>query len=126
MGSRQYGPRFYVVKDPIPWNAGYRYSSTLVTDNPTVDFVSSAFLQQGIELELVDASIGEFDQELLGLPRLGEKIVMFESLGSGYGYEHKITEWADDKMMRDASGKPLDILVYAPQRRNQLPLTQLS
>jgi hypothetical protein len=27
-------------------------------------------------------------------------------------------------MMRDASGKPLDILVYAPQRRNQLPLTR--
>ena len=49
---------------------------------------------------------------------------MFESLGSAYGYEHKITEWADDKMLRDASGKPLDILVYAPQRRNQLPLVK--
>jgi hypothetical protein len=32
---------------------------------------------------------------------------MFESLGSAYGYEHKITEWADDKMMRDASGKAI-------------------
>jgi hypothetical protein len=124
VGSRQYGPRFYVIKDPVPWNMGFLYSFTLVSDNPTVDFVSSTFLQVGIELELVDAAIGEFDQDLLGLPRLGEKITMFESLGSAYGFEHKITEWADDKMMRDASGKPLDILVYAPQRRNQLPLTR--
>jgi hypothetical protein len=100
------------------------YSFTLVTDNPTVDYVNAMFLQVGVELELVDAAIGEFDQDLLGLPRLGEQITMFESLGSAYGFEHKITEWADDKMMRDASGKPLDILVYAPQRRNQLPLTR--
>jgi hypothetical protein len=109
VGSRQYGPRFYVIKDPVPWNMGYLYYFTLITDNPTVDFVSPTFLQYGIELELVDAAIGEFDQDLLGLPRLGEQITMFESLGSAYGFEHKITEWADDKMMRDASGKPLDI-----------------
>lgn len=124
VGSRQYGPRWYVIKDALPWNAGYLYSFTLVTDNPTVDFVSSSFLQVGIELELVDASIGEFDQDLLGLPRLGEKITMFESLSSGYGFEHKITDWADAKMLRDSSGKPLDILVYAPQRRAQLPITR--
>jgi hypothetical protein len=124
LGSRQYGPRLYVVKDPMPWNNGYVYSFTLVSDNPLVDFVSATFLQIGVELELVDASIGEFDQNLLGLPRLGEKITMYESLGSGYGFEHKITDWADAKMMRDAAGKPLDILVYAPQRRNQLPLTR--
>ena len=74
IGSRQYGPRFYVIKDPVPWNAGYLYTFTLVTDNPMIDFVSSQFLQVGLELELVDAAIGEFDQDLLGLPRLGEKI----------------------------------------------------
>lgn len=125
VGSRQYGPRWYVVKDPQPYGGrGFLYSFTLVTDNPTVDFVAPAFLQAGLELELIDASIGEFDQDLLGLPRLGEKITMFESLGSGYGFEHTITKWADEKMLRDASGKPLDILVYAPQRRNQLPLTR--
>lgn len=124
VGSRQYGPRWYVVKDPVPWNAGYLYSFTLVTDNPLVDYVSSTFLQVGLELELIDGSIGEFDQDLLGLPRLGEKIVMFESLSSAYGFEHTITKWADEKTLRDASGKALDILVYAPQRRNQLPLTR--
>ena len=124
VGSRQYGPRLYVVKDPLPWNAGFLYSFTLISENPKVDFISNRFLKVGMELELVDAAIGEFDQDLLGLPRLGEKITMFESLGSGYGYEHKITEWADDKMLRDNQGRPLDILVYAPQMRNQLPLTR--
>lgn len=124
VGSRQYGPRFYVIKDPQPWNRGYLYTFTLVSDNPTIDFASSNFLKVGMELELIDASIGEFDQDLLGLPRLGEKIKMFESLSSGYGFEHQITDWADSKMLRDNTGKPLDILVYAPQRRNQMPLTR--
>ena len=124
VGTRQYGPRFYVIKDPQPWNMGWIYKFTLVSDNPIVDHVNPVFLAQGNELELIDAAIGEFDQDLLGLPKLGEEITMFESLGSAYGYEHKITEWADDKMLRDASGKPLDILVYAPQRRNQLPLVK--
>jgi hypothetical protein len=124
VGSRQYGPRWYCIKDPQPWNAGYLYTWTLVSDNPIVDFVSSQFLAVGVELELVDMAIGEFDQDLAGLARLGEKITMFESLGSGYGYEHKITDWADAKIMKDASGRALDILVYAPQRRNQLPLTR--
>ena len=62
IGSRQYGPRFYVIKDPVPWNAGYLYTFTLATDNPMIDFVSSQFLQVGLELELVDAAIGEFHQ----------------------------------------------------------------
>lgn len=124
VGSRQYGPRFYVIKDPQPWNRGYLYTFTLVSDNPIVDFVNSNFLRVGMELELIDASIGEFDQDLLGLPRLGEKINMFESLSSGYGFEHQITDWADAKMLRDKAGQPLDILVYAPQRRNQMPITR--
>src|SRR3972149_12286307 len=111
VGSRQYGPRWYIVKDPLPWNKGYLYTFTLVTSNPLMDFVDARFLSVGVELELVDASIGEFDQDLLGLPRLGEEIQMYESLSSGYGFEHTITSWADARMMRDASGKPLDILV---------------
>lgn len=124
IGGRQYGQRIYVVKDPLPWNNGFLYTFTLVSDNPTVEFLDPRFSAIGNELELVDASIGEFDQDLLGLPRLGEQLDMFESLGSGYGYEHKITAWADSRMLRDQKGQPLDILVYAPQRRNQLPLTK--
>lgn len=124
VGSRQYGPRFYVVKDPINYAGGFLYTFTLVTDNPTVDFVDRKFLQVGIELEIIDVVIGEFDQELGGLARLGEKITMFESLGSAYGKEHTITKWADQTTMKDSSGQALDILVYSPQRRGQLPITR--
>lgn len=122
IGSRQYGPRVYVVKDPVPWNNGFLNTFTLVSDNPTIDFIDSRFLQIGMELEIVDAAIGEFDQDLLGLPKLGEEIQMFESLGSAYGYEHKITEWADDRTLRDSGGQPLDILVYAPAERGRTPV----
>jgi len=124
IGSRQYGPRLVVVKDPVPWNNGFSYTFVLLSDNPTVEYLTSTFLKTGNELELIDGTIGEFDQDLLGLPRLGDKITMYESLGSGYGFEHTITSWADAKLMRDSAGRPLDILVYAQQRRNEEPLTR--
>ena len=126
LGTRQYGPRVYVIKDPLPWNNGFLYTLNLVSENPTVDFIDSQFLTVGVELELIDGAIGEFDQDLLGLPRLGEEIQMFESLGSAYGFEHSITSWADDKMLKDSSGRPLDILVYAQQTRNDKALTKNS
>ena len=126
IGTRQYGPRVYVIKDPQPWNNGYLYTLNLVSENPTVDFIDAQFLTIGVELELIDAAIGEFDQDLLGLPRLGEQITMFESLGSAYGFEHTVTKWADEKMLKDSNGKPLDIMVYAMQSRNETPLTKNS
>jgi len=126
MGTRQYGPRVYVVRDPQPWNNGFLYTFNLVSEDPTVDFIDSQFLTIGVELELVDAAIGEFDQDLLGLPRLGEEITMFESLGSAYGFEHSITSWADSKMLKDSKGQPLDILVYAAQTRNDKAVTKNS
>lgn len=124
IGSKQYGPRIYVIKDPVPYAAGYLYSFTLVSENPTMDFIARTFLQVGMELELVDGAIGEFDQDLLGLPRLAEKIEMYETLGSAVGYEHTITKWADERTLKDQQGRPLDIMVYANQRRNDLPITR--
>lgn len=124
VGSRQYGPRWFVAKDPQPWGTGYLYTFTNISENPLVDYVSAQFLQIGLEMELVDGSIGEFDQDLLGLPRLGEKITMFETLGSGYGFEHTVTKWADEKTLKNTKGQPLDILVYAKQRRNEEPMTK--
>lgn len=120
IGSRQYGPRLYVIKDPLPWNAGFLYSFTYISESPTTDYCPKTFLQVGMDVELVDAAIGEFDQDLLGLPRLGDKIEMFETLSSSYGFEHSITSWADDRKLNIKPGE-MDLLVYAPQRNNQLP-----
>jgi hypothetical protein len=124
IGDRRYGPQVYVIEDPVPYGRAYLYTVTLVSDNPLTDSISSTFLAAGLELFEVDNIIGEFDQDLGGLGRLGEKITMFESLSGGYGYQHTITKWADEKMMVDENGKPKDILVYVPQRRNQMPLTR--
>ena len=89
VGSRQYGPRFYVIKDPVPWNMGFLYSFTLVSDNPTVDYVSSTFLQYGIELELVDAAIGEFDQDQIAIVHsIDEKLSMQEDEVDDYMVMH--------------------------------------
>ena len=35
VGTRQYGPRFYVIKDPLPWNMGYLYSFCLLYTSPS-------------------------------------------------------------------------------------------
>jgi hypothetical protein len=123
--QKMYGPNWAIIKEPTPWQGGWLYTFTLVTLSPMTDFVSRTFLQQGIELEMVDVIIGEFDQELAGLPRLGEEIQMFDSLGSAYGYEHTITKWADERMLRDSKGNPLDILIYAKGgKRSEVPVSR--
>lgn len=124
LGSRMYGPRLYAISDPEPYNAGFIQAFTLVSENPKVDFVNPKFLQVGVELELIDGAIGEFDQDLLGLPSLGEEITVFETLSSAYGFEHTITKWADERTLRDSQGNPLDILVYAAVKRNEVPITK--
>jgi hypothetical protein len=121
LGHKMYGQNIYAVSDPKPYNRGFIQSFTLVSANPVSDFVNRALLQPGINLELSHHNIGEFDQDLGGLRRMADKIEMFETLGSGDGIEHSITAWADDKTLRDANGKPLDLLVYSQKRRNQLP-----
>lgn len=126
VGHKMYGQNFYIVKDPTPYNRAWLHTVTLVTANPTVDFVNRTLLQQGIDVVVIDNPLGEFDQQLGGLGRLGDRIEMFETLGSGYGLEHKITAWADDKMLKDNMGRPLDILVYMDKRRNETPATKNS
>lgn len=121
---RIYGQQFAIIKDPQPYNAGFLYSATLVSNNPKVEFVDKTFLQAGIEFSLVNQSIGEFDEELPGLPRMAEKITMYESLGSAVGYKHTITGWADDRMLRNSDGMPLDLMVYINGKRNEKPVTR--
>lgn len=124
LGTRQYGPSLYAVDDPQPYNAGFIQTFTLVSENPKNEWVNPVFLKVGTELELINGAIGEFDQSLLGLGRLGEELILFESLGSAYGFQHTITKWADERTLKDSQGRPLDILVYAPQKRAQMPLTK--
>jgi hypothetical protein len=124
LGSRIHGQQFLLTSDPVPYNSGWLNRATLVSDNPTVDSVDRTRFLPGVEVEVINASIGEFDQDLLGLDRLAERLEMFESLGSGYSKEHTITGWADDKRIangqKDTWGNPMDIIYYAQVRNGQI------
>ena len=124
VGHRMYGPQFYVTTEPTPYGTGWLHICTLRTPNPLTDFVDPKFLQQGTDVDVIDVVLGEFDQDMGGLQKLADKVTMFESLGSGYGFEHKITSWADDKMMKDSKGNPLDIMVYMDAKRNAGSITR--
>jgi len=119
-----YGQQFAIIRDPQPYNMGFLYTATLVSSNPKVEFVDPTFLEPGIEFTLVNQSIGEFDEDLPGLPRMAEKITMYESLGSAVGYKHTITGWADDRMLKNKDGMPLDLMVYINGKRNEKPVTR--
>lgn len=114
-----------VIKDPLPYGDGFFYTFTILTNNPLTDFIQLNFIQPGVELEQIDSTIGEFDQDLSGLPRMGEKITLYETLGSAYGMEHTITGWADARMLKDGNGNPLDITVFAKLRRNEIGTADL-
>lgn len=127
LGHKMYGPRLYVTRDPQSYGAGYLYEFTLVASNPRVQYLTKDWILPGTSAQLIDVVLGEFDQEMGGLPRLGRTIKMYDSLGSSYGFQHKNTKWADQRVLRDsATGKPLDILYYAKMgQRGELP-TSLS
>jgi hypothetical protein len=112
-----------VVKDPVPYNSGWLYTFTILSENPKVDFIHSKFFQVGVEFEFLFNLVGEFTTDLSGLPTMGSKITLFESLGAGFGVEHSITDWADARMLRDGRGNPLDLMVYGNIKRGALPET---
>lgn len=122
LGHIMYGPQLYTVKEPVPYGRGWLHTFTLSSENPAVTSLDRRFLQVGVEVYPdMDVVLGEFDQDYGGLQRLGDKITMFETLGSAYGLEHTITAWADDKMIRqkDQFGNPLDLMMYVNQRRGE-------
>lgn len=109
-----------VITDPLPYGDGFYYKFTILTNSPLTDFISSSFIQPGVELEQIDGTVGEFDQDLSGLPRMGERITLYETLGAAYGVEHTITGWADARTLKDEKGNPLDITLFGKMRRNEL------
>lgn len=122
LGHKMYGQNLYAVSDPRPAGARiFIQSFTLVSTSPETDFVNKEFLQPGIPLELSHHNIGEYDTDLGGLRKLADKLELFETIGSGDGLEHGITAWADDRVLRDTNGNPLDILMYWDKKRNQVP-----
>lgn len=122
IGSKRYGQRLSAVTDPRPVGArAWLQTFTLVSPTPETDFVNSAFLKVGVNLEYSHNNIGEYDQDLGGLRPLGDKMRLFESIGAGVGLEHTITAWADDMTLRDTNGNPLDILVYYDKTRGAKP-----
>lgn len=116
---RTQGQDWSIIADPVPYNAGWLYKATLNSQtNPLSDFVNPRWLQEGVLLERINHSVGEFDQELTGLQSPGKKIKMYNTMASGYGIEHKITKWANERTMRDTKGNPLDIIVYRKYKMN--------
>lgn len=122
IGSRQFGQQFVAISDPIPYNRAWLNKYTLVSANPTVDTVDMTRLVPGVEVEVINGTIGEFDVDLLGLPRLAEQLEMYETLGSAYGVQHTITGWADDKRINqvDGDGNKMDLMYYAQVRNGKI------
>jgi hypothetical protein len=118
-GNKMYGQQFIIVTDPVPYGRQFKYTATLVTENPLTDFVDPQWLLEGREYVLVSMASGEFDQEGIGLGRLGDKITLYESLGSSVLLQHKITKWADERMLRDKNGNVCDLIVYDNPHRNE-------
>lgn len=112
----QFGDSLQITSDPIPYNASsFLYRVTLTSGISA----NKLWLQEGTEYQKIDNSVGEFDQELSGLDRLGDRITMYDSLSSAYGVQNKITKWADQRVLKNKEGQPLDIMAYAQYRRNE-------
>lgn len=117
---------FYVVDDPTPAVNGWLYRFTILSENPMIDFIPKTFLQPGTELMYLYNLVGEFTQELSGLPSLGDQIRLYDQVGAGFGVEQTVTSWADARILKDKDGSALDLMVYARyDKRNTLPTKKI-
>lgn len=123
--DRRYGPQWYVTDDPVPYNNNWLYTLTLNTTSPLTDYVTSNWLQVGLNVLPVGNVIGEFDDKLSGLPELGSRITLYETMAGGYGKEHTVTKWADTFTPRNEKGQPLDIITYNKYRVNEAGQVQI-
>ena len=116
--DKMYGQQFIVLMDPSPSGRAWRYTLQLVTKNPMTTAVDTQWIQEGREYQFLYNAIGEFDEQFSGLGYLGDKITLFQKMGSGTSVEHKVTDWADTRIAngmdlgKDAEGHTLDLIVY--------------
>lgn len=111
--NRQFGDKLAITKGPEQIGAGYLYSVVLTGAHISLDDTANLnLLTPNTEFEKIDNVVGQFDQELSGLPGLGDYIQMYQGRSAGYGVTHTITKWADELTPRDSRGNPLDIIVY--------------
>lgn len=115
---RMFAQNFHVITDPTPYNAGYIIKCTLLADDPSTEYVSSDWLKVGLELEQIDHMTGEFDTDLSGLDEVGSTLTLYDTMSAGYGVKHAVTDWADARTLKDANGRPLDMVVYKQMIRN--------
>lgn len=115
-----HGDSLQVVSKGGKYGNGYLYTLKLtgeyVTSSTTID---RRFIQVGTKYDKKDNVVGEFDQRLSGLPGMGGKIKLYQSISAGYGVEHTITKWADHTTLRGANGKPLDLIGYDQYKVNE-------
>jgi len=121
---KMYGQQFIVKEDPQPYGRAWLYTLQLVTLNPTTTSVDTQWLQEGKEYHILYNAIGEFDDKFSGLGSLGDEITLYESLGSGNGKQHTVTDWADTRSLKGVSLEmdshgPLDIITYHKRMRNE-------
>lgn len=117
----QFGDKLVVVKGPEPIGNGYLYSVILVGAHITPDStVNLNLLEPGTHFEKVDNSVGEFDQELSGLPHMGDYITMYQGMSAGFGVKHGITKWADERYIgTNSKGEYEDIVLYDQYKMEQ-------
>lgn len=128
VGHRWYGQQFFVRKAGQPYNNAWIHEVQLVSETPTIDYVNKNYFVPGVEIEVIHSSLGEFDEKMPGLPKMADKLQMYETLGSGFGVSHAITAWADDYRVntdnrygggRDINGNIRDVIYYQPIRNGQ-------
>lgn len=113
--DNRYAQRFFLVADPEPFGTAFLYKAILVSQNPLTDVVDKRWLAEGTEYQLERTLIGEFTQDAPGLPGMGDKIHLYESLGAGAAREHTVTGWAEERNIPDSA----DIIMYAKMERNE-------
>jgi hypothetical protein len=122
----RYGQQFYITEDPTPYvGRGWLYKCTLVSTTPLTDYVSSTWLQVGLNMRHVETSIGEFDQEMPGLPEMAQTISLYETMAAGYGVQHSVSKWASQLGLKDGQGNPKNVMVYTKYMLNEFGKPQV-